>query len=72
MNTYSENLPTHGADGKQPFQATKAGTKTGSFACDAYVAKLSPDGKRLIWATYLGGRHHDRGYSVTSAAGAFG
>lgn len=71
MNTYSSNLPTLGADGKKPFQAKKAGTKTGSFACDAYVAKLSADGKKLIWATYLGGRHHDRGYTLKVDAKGF-
>jgi len=42
--TYSKDFPvTAGA-----FQTTFGGT------CDAFVAKVGPDGK-LIWATYLGG-----------------
>lgn len=65
LNTYSGNLPTLAASGKKkPFQAKKAGAKQGHSASDAYVAKLSPDGKTLIWATYLGGRNHDRGYTL--------
>ena len=32
-------------------------------SCDAFVAKLSPDGT-LIWCTYLGGSGDDHGYDV--------
>jgi len=31
---------------------------------DAYVAKVSPDGKRLDYCGYIGGLNHDYGYAV--------
>ena len=34
---------------------------------DAYLAKYSPDGKQLIWATYMGGPAEDRGTAYRSA-----
>jgi hypothetical protein len=54
MNTTSKNLPTTpGVIGP-----------TASGDQDAYLAKYSPDGKQLLWATYLGARGEDRGYGV--------
>jgi hypothetical protein len=54
MNTQSANLPT------------TAGVVGAKYAGnqDAYLAKYSPDGKQLLWATYLGGPAEDRGYGV--------
>ncbi len=34
---------------------------------DVFVSKLSPDGTRLVWSTYLGGRGRDTGYGVAVA-----
>ncbi len=34
---------------------------------DVFVTKISPDGSRLIWSTYLGGRGRDTGYAVAVA-----
>ena len=31
---------------------------------DAFVTKLAPDGKRLIYSTYLGGNHNDEGRGI--------
>jgi hypothetical protein len=35
-----------------------------SFDVDAFVAKLSPDGKSLLYATYLGGTSQEIGYGI--------
>ncbi len=69
MNTESTGLPTRSPNPKGPFQRRKAGPRVGEIRAryhvsDAYVGKLSPDGRRLIWGTYLGGRHSDRGYTL--------
>jgi len=40
----------------------------GGPASDVFVSKLSPDGSRLIWSTYLGGRGRDTGYAVAVGA----
>jgi len=37
---------------------------TGSGVNDGFVAKLSPDGTRLVWATYLHGSQRDDVYGV--------
>ena len=67
FNTNSLNLPTT----PHAFDQTHNGPTSGAEAADAYVAKLTPDGKTLVWATYLGGTKHDRGYTVkVDAAGA--
>lgn len=69
MNTESTDLPTRSPNPKGPFQPRKAGPKVGEIRArhhcsDAYVGKLSPDGRKLIWGTYLGGSHSDRGYTL--------
>jgi len=69
MNTESTGLPTRSPNPKGPFQRRKAGPRVGEIRArqhvtDAYVGKLSPDGRRLVWGTYLGGRHSDRGYTL--------
>ncbi len=47
-----------------PVTAGAAQTTFGGGSRDAFVAKLSPDGSRLIYATYLGGRQFDDGNAV--------
>lgn len=50
------------------FQTAKQGEAGGLMARrgldDGYVAKLSPDGRRLIWATLIGGSKRDQVYTV--------
>ncbi len=59
-NTGSPDLPTTpGA-----FQRTYRGDNVNGSSGDGFVAKFSPDGTRLIWATYLGGTGGDRIYNV--------
>jgi hypothetical protein len=61
-NTDSADLPTTpGA-----LQKTYAGDDPATAASggDGYVAKFSPDGRTLVWCTYLGGRDADRTYGV--------
>ncbi len=61
-NTYSSNFPTVHA-----LQRTLAGLD------DAFVAKFSADGSRLLYSTYLGGASYDaaEGIAVDSAGRAF-
>ncbi|MDQ3895662.1 MAG: SBBP repeat-containing protein, partial [Actinomycetota bacterium] len=40
----------------------------GGPTSDVFVSKLSPDGSRLVWSTYLGGRGRDIGYAVAVGA----
>ena len=51
--TYSSDFPTLGA-----VQAVLGG------ASDAFLAKLTPTGSALTYATYLGGSGHDYGNAV--------
>lgn len=51
--TESSNLPVVNA-----WQAGLAG------GVDAFVAKITPDGKSLIYCTYLGGRGDDRAFGI--------
>lgn len=37
---------------------------SGDLARDAGISKFSPDGSRLIYATYLGGRHNEQPHSM--------
>jgi uncharacterized protein (TIGR03437 family) len=48
-----------------PFQKNFGGGNTGvQFASDAFVAKLSPDGSKLLSSTYLGGNQDDIGLGI--------
>jgi hypothetical protein len=60
--TPSADFPTAGS----PFDD---GFNGGSPFGDAFVAKLSPDGQRLIWATYLGGAGDDQALAIAVDAG---
>ncbi len=51
--TYSKNLPT-----KNPFQAVTGG------AMDAFVTKIAPNGKSLVYSTYLGGQKREWGNAI--------
>ena len=44
------------------FQASPAGPTS-----DVFVSKISPDGSRLIWSTFLGGSGRDTGFAVVVA-----
>jgi len=44
---------------------------TGSGVNDGFVAKLSPDGTRLIWSTYLHGSDRDDVYGVYADSNGF-
>ncbi len=60
-NTHSDDLPaTSGV-----LQAAYGGNQ------DAFVAKVAPGGRRLVWLTYLGGSQEDRGYGVRVDAAGF-
>ena len=63
--TFSTNFPT-----KNPFQSAKAG---GPFSDDAFVTKLSPTGRALVYSTYLGGNGNDEatGIALDSARNAY-
>jgi hypothetical protein len=51
--TASDDFPT-----VNPFQTQRAG------AFDAFVAKVSHDGTRLVYSTYLGGTGTDQGFGI--------
>jgi hypothetical protein len=53
-STNSSDFPT-----RNPLQSTLSG-----FGGDAFVAKLSPNGAALVYATYLGGRAFDFGVGI--------
>ncbi len=52
-SVWSPDFPT-----VNPVQGSNAGST------DAFVAKLSPDGKTLIYATYVGGNNSDWAYGI--------
>src|SRR5918912_1829659 len=54
--TVSNAFPT---TPRRPFR-----TAPRSGDADAFVTKLSPDGRRLLYSTYLGGRGYDAGASI--------
>ena len=56
--TESADFPTTAA-----FQPGLTGSGGGATS-DVFVSKLNPDGSRLLWSTYLGGRGRDTGYAV--------
>ncbi len=51
--TYSDNFPT-----ENPLQAANAGHD------DAFVTKLNPTGRKLVYSTYLGGSEYDEGQRI--------
>ncbi|HEV2759808.1 MAG TPA: SBBP repeat-containing protein, partial [Acidimicrobiales bacterium] len=60
-STESPDFPT-----SSPFAPTLSNAGTGATS-DVFVSKISPDGSRLIWSTYLGGSGRDTGYAVAVA-----
>jgi hypothetical protein len=56
--TTSSDFPTDGPPGESPLDATLGGP------IDAFVAKLTPSGSALAYATYLGGSGDDRGAAI--------
>jgi hypothetical protein len=61
-----------GATGSQDFPTRHAiQPDYGGGPFDAYVTKLDVSGSRLVYSTYNGGPHNDRGYAIAvDAAGA--
>lgn len=62
--TDSTNFPTT----TNAFSRRIAGSLVNGFTTypvDAFVAKLSPDGSRLVYSTYLGGSRMDTGTGIT-------
>jgi hypothetical protein len=59
-NTFSPDLPTTPGAFQRKYKGDNAGGNSG----DGYVAKLTADGKNVVWATYLGGSGGDRPYNV--------
>ncbi|NQU09794.1 SBBP repeat-containing protein [bacterium] len=57
--TYSTNFPTH-----LPWQPVCGCLSDGLPVQDAFLAKLSPEGTNLVYATYLGGSNRDYGFAV--------
>ncbi|MGH9265611.1 MAG: SBBP repeat-containing protein [Acidimicrobiales bacterium] len=56
--TESQDFPTNA-----PLQAALSNSAAGATS-DVFVSKISPDGSRLLWSTYLGGGGRDTGYAV--------
>ena len=54
--TFSNTFPT------TPDGLFRTAPRSGDV--DAFVTKLSPDGRRLLYSTYLGGRGYDAGASI--------
>ena len=59
--TESADFPT-----SAPLQTTLSGG-AGVASADVFVTKMSPDGARMIWSTYLGGGGRDTGYAIAVA-----
>ena len=60
-NVYSLNFPT-----VNPYQGSR-----GTVSPDAFIAKFSPGGNTLIYATYLGGNGRDDGTSIAVDAAGY-
>jgi hypothetical protein len=60
--TESADFPT-----SAPLQTALSGA-AGVPSADAFVTKMSPDGSRMIWSTFLGGGGRDTGFAVAVAA----
>lgn len=60
-STESADFPT-----SAPFQGALS-NGGGVPASDVFVSKLSPDGSKLLWSTYLGGKGRDIGYAIAVA-----
>jgi hypothetical protein len=56
--TESGDFPT-----TDPLQKALSGA-AGTPSADVFVSKISPDGSKLIWSTYLGGGGRDTGFAV--------
>ena len=58
--TNSLDFPT-----KNPEQPVIGGCKSGDYGCqNAFITKLDPTGKTLVYSTYLGGSYQDFGGSI--------
>ena len=44
--------------------SSSAFQRQGAGGCDAFVAKMSPDGSSLLYSTLLGGTDNDNGYAI--------
>jgi len=67
----SGNLYLTGATSSADFPTTKNTLKSQhpTSDLDAFVVKLSPDGKTILYATYLGGGDDDQANAIASDAG---
>jgi hypothetical protein len=67
-NTRSSDFPT-----ARPLQAHFGGQGQEGRGGDAFVAKISPDGRTLVYSTYLGGQGSDAGggIAVDTAGNAY-
>lgn len=61
---YAARFPTTAG----AFQTTWAGgydePRKSEYACDVGILKFSPDGRQLLYATYIGGRHNEQPHSM--------
>ena len=60
-NTSSTNFPVT----RNAYQRVKKGPAgTGSDTQEGFVMKLTPDGSKIVWSTYIGGKRRDQVYAV--------
>ncbi|MGI8550221.1 MAG: SBBP repeat-containing protein [Dehalococcoidia bacterium] len=63
--TTSTDFPTcPGSDSRCAGPGTALQPAAGGARFDAFVAKLSPDGTKLLYSTYLGGSGSDQGFGI--------